>query len=254
MVLTGFAIAIMSPIALAFLLLLTPGRKGYLRTTRAVPQKGLSTDVARSLYADRLARAGFAVEAETDASSLRALYRGSPSGETHAHSDKAILVEIHFEPDGSGTSVRADARMKSFVFLDTGEGRLLDLTLARLLAEDASAISQPVVKSQSFLALSGLAMAILSIATLIGLYWKTYSKHINLAAVFAGAILACAAPVLMSREARMQIRKRPEELTGTGIISVTIVLGIAGVATGAEMIYLRFGETLINAFKQLLQL
>ena len=40
------------------------------------------------------------------------------------------------------------------------------------------------------------------------------------------------------------------ELRGLGFV----FLGIAGVATGAAMIYLRFGETLINAFKQLLQL
>src|SRR6476661_5336947 len=126
MLLVCLAILVASPFVLALLVFLVPGRKGTLRTERHVAHDALSPEQAKSLYAARLAYDGFTIDPATVPAVLRATRAGPASGETHAHADKPMVVEMRFDPAGGGVRVHLVAWLKDFVFYDSGESRLID--------------------------------------------------------------------------------------------------------------------------------
>ena len=77
------------------------------------------------------------------------------------------------------------------------------------------------------------------------------SRDIRLAWVVVGAMIACAASMLLAYQALEQIRLRPGELTGKGMVAATMIAGAIGILGGAAALWLRFGETLVQGTKQL---
>jgi hypothetical protein len=250
MLLTCFAILVGSPCLLALLMFLVPGRKGKMRTERDVAHDGLSVEQARSLYAARLAYDGFAVEESFDPAFLRAVRSGAPSGQSHAHADKGMTVEMRFTPMGGGVRVQVAAWVKDFVFYDTGEGRMVDLTLDRLLHAELTRDAVPVVPTPSYSALSSVVVALLGITIIALAMFATRSRDVRTASIVAGAALACGGSLLVALEAARQIRARPAEVSGSQFLVAAAVLGVLGMLAGALALYLRFRETLIQAFRQ----
>jgi hypothetical protein len=143
--------------------------------------------------------------------------------------------------------------MNDFIFYDTGEGRLVELTLERLLSLDFDDRPSPLVPNRSYLARSALTAALMSIATVALLTLKTRSTDIRLAAVVAGTGLACFASILIAREALRQIMRRPQELQGKGIVLATVFLSMCGMAASAIALYFRFGKTIAQAIRRRLE-
>jgi hypothetical protein len=252
MLLVCLAILFASPFVLAMLFFLVPGRKGKMRTERRVAHDALAPEQARSLYAARLAYDGFAIDPATAPAVLRATRAGAASGETHTHADKPMVVEMRFDPAGGGVRVHLVAWLKDFVFYDTGESRLLDLTLDRILNAELAREAPPLVPNYSFMAMSCLTSAAIGVATIGVVVFQTKSAHIRLAGLVAGAALACVGSLFLARETLAQIRRRPDELKGVGILIATAVVGTAGIVAGAVVLWVRFRETLMHAFRQYL--
>src|SRR5687768_5242159 len=156
-IVTSLALTLVTPFLIGLVMFLVPGgRKGNMRTQREVAHDGLGVEEAKSLYAGRLAYDGFNVTATPDASKLRAVKPKAPATETHTHGDKGLTAEIDFVPDPRGVRVRIVLWMNDFVFSDSGEGRLIDLTLDRLITAELDREPPPVVPNSSFMALSAL--------------------------------------------------------------------------------------------------
>jgi hypothetical protein len=249
MLLTCFAITMASPILIAVLLLLVPGRKGTMRTVRTVRHDDLSVEQVRSLYAARLVRDGFVIDALGDSGRLRAT-RPRSVEPVHTISDKAVGVEITLTPDAGGTRAEVAAWVKDFVFFDSGEGRFVDLALQRLISPDPNVAAPPAVPTVSFVALSGLVAAALGIAEMAFLVNRGGSPTIETAGVIAGGALACVAAIFMVVEAMKQIRRRPAELTGRSVVLATVVLSLVGIVGGIAVLYVRFGPTLAQAARR----
>jgi hypothetical protein len=245
-----FAIMLPAPILISIFFLLLPGRKGRMRTERNFAHDGMSVEQAKTLYAARLQHEGFTIQDAPELTQLNALRKRKPITETHTHSDKTVAVEMRFTPDDRGVRGQVAAWLKDFVFYDTGEGRYVDLILDRLLKSDLDQEPEPVVPTHSSVAISTLGMAVLGIAVILYMWFKVSSTTINTAAIFAGAVLSCLATLLMARESIKQIRARPLELTGMGTVIAAIILAAAGLVGGAAMLWMRFGPTIAEFFKQ----
>jgi hypothetical protein len=250
MLLTCFAILMASPFVLALLLFLVPGRKGKMRTEREFAHDDLPVEQAKPLYAARLAYDGFTIDNGPDPLFLRATRAGAPAGQALTHADKGMIIEMRFLPVGSGVRVHLAAWVTDFVFYDTGESRHIDLTLDRLVKAELERDAVPLVPNRSFLAMSGLTTALLGIATVAFVMFRTTSTEMHMASIVAGGALACLGSLFVAREALAKIRAKPGELRGHVILLATAVLGTLGIIAGAVALYARFSETLIQAFKK----
>jgi hypothetical protein len=251
-VLTSLAITLITPFLIALVLLLVPGRKGKLRTEREVAHKEFSADQAKFLYEARLLYDGFTIADGTGPLRLSAHKRNAARTETHTHTDKAMTVEIDFISDSRGVRVQIAAWMNDFIFYDSGEGRLIDLTLERILGADLDRDPPPIVPTRSFGAISSLVSALLAIAAMVIL---TSTGHTNVwvAAVVTGSALACVASMFLAHAAMKEIRRRPDELSGTDTVIATFLVAAVGAAGGVVVLYVRFGETMIQAGKQIMR-
>src|SRR5688500_5056750 len=161
---TCFAMMIVTPLLVALAMLALPGRKGRMRTVREVFHAGVDADATRTLYAERLGYDGFVLSpAAADPASLEATKPKRPTADAAvgAHADKSLSVRLDFAPDPArrGVHVRATAWVNDFIFYDTGEGRLIDAMLDRLLRADLDKEPRPVVPNVSFMALSAMVTA-----------------------------------------------------------------------------------------------
>lgn len=251
MMLTMLAITLPAPFLLALVMLLLPGRKGNMRTERDVVREDLPLGQAKPFYAERLARDGFAVADTPDPLQLTALRPGGPPGQIEAHGDKPIAAALSFSEAADGVRVRAAVWMNDFIFHDSGEGRLMDFTLNRLLSDDPNPAPPPIVPNHSFQALSALIAALLSIATLLTLLLKMRSTTVGMAAVVMGTVLASLSALLLARQSMAQIRRRPAELLGKGTVIATYVLATLGAGGAIATLCTRFREPVAAWFRQL---
>jgi hypothetical protein len=244
---------------MSLVLLMVPGRKGKMRTEREVTHGGVSSDDARTLYAGRLAYDGFQIEPSSDPLYVKAVRRRAPNGETLTHSDKTMCVEVRLTPDarpdgggcgGGGVRVRVAAWLDDFVLFDTGEGRLVDLTLDRLMTAELDREPPPVVPNQSLLASSSLVTALLGMTTIAMLTLRPSAPTTSTtAAIVGGATLACFGAIMLAREALKQIRACPSELLGSGTARATFFLAPLGLAAGVVAMCVRYRETLGEFFQ-----
>jgi hypothetical protein len=252
MILTCLALTVLTPFLIGLVMFLLPGgRKGNMRTERDVAHDGLSVEQAKSLYADRLVYDGFVVTNAANPARLEAMKPKAPSTEVHTHGDKGLQVEIDFAAEARGVRVRLAAWMNDYIIRDTGEGRLIDLTLDRLVTAELDREPPPVVPNTSLMALSSLVSVLLSMAIIVALSVGSAPRGMRVAAVVAGAVLACLASMFMALQALQEIRRRPAELTGKGMVAATMIAGVVGVVGGAVALYVRFGATIAEATRQL---
>lgn len=221
-----FGLILGPPFLLAFALFLLPGRKGRLRTERIVSHENMSLEEARALYLARLQHEQFSIAPGGDAGAVCAVRRTGILLDTHAHSDKPVRVELHFTPVPGGVQIKAVATIGDFIFYDSGEGRLIDLTLDRLLSADLEREPPPLVPNYSFTAMSSLTSAVLSVALLGLLMVKFISSAPTLrqAALVAGTLLGGLGAMGAAWQARRKIQERPAEIRGVGLVYLTLVV------------------------------
>lgn len=236
-------------------LLLVPGRKGFVRRERVVAWgPGVSVERARELFAGRLAEEGFVLEPGPDPSRVVAKRPARPRVEGDAeivtHATKPVSVDATFEPSGSGTLIRMSAKMLDFVLLDSGEGRHLELVLGRLASSDPDSEADALVPSPSMDGIVGVCLGGLTLAAAaLPFVWKRAGDYLSgggwcLAAFGAG--IACAAWVAWGsgQTALKNIRLRPAEVSGGGIARIALALAVLGIAAGAGLLLLAISRHL----------
>jgi hypothetical protein len=251
MLLTSFVLTLATPFLITIVMFFVPGgRKGNMRTEREVVHSGITVEQAKALYSDRLAFDGFVITDEMDPRRLKATKPKAPRTRTHTHNDNGLSVEIDITPDPRGARVRIAIWMNDFVFYDSGEGRLIDLTLDRLISAELGQQPAPIVPNLSFVALSSLTVVLLSIAVIAWLTFGVRLRSIWLAAVVAGAALACLTSILVALKALVEIRRRPAELTGKGLVAAAMIAGLLGTLAGAITLSVCFGDIVVKAARQ----
>src|SRR5688500_16078139 len=261
LIITGLALTVPMPVLIGLVMfLLSGGRKGNMRTEREVAHAGLTIEQARSLYAERLVYDGFVVNS-ANPMRLEAMKPQVAGGEVYTHADKGLRIAVDFaaEPDGrgsggggpSGVRVRVAAWMDDFIVYDTGEGRLIDLTLDRLIGAELDREPPPVVPNRSLMAVSSLVSVLLSVAIIAALSVGLAPANKWTAAAVAGAAFACVISVATAVQGLSGIRRRPAELTGGGIATAAIVLGLVGIIASAAALWLRFGEIISTSLREL---
>src|SRR5215213_8092959 len=150
--LTSLGLIIASLILTTLVLLLLPGRKGFLTVEQRVMHPGLGVEQAWELYRQRLEYEGFDIQLVDVPNTLRAKRRGKTLGlgaplaaaargkdvpdEVVTHASKPLSIVATFGPSGNGVEGNFRLRMDDFVLWDTGERRQLQLMLHRLLAAE----------------------------------------------------------------------------------------------------------------------
>ena len=255
-ILTCLGLFIVLPWVSALVLFLLPGggRKGKMRTVREVAHDGMTVEQARTLYAGRLTYDGFIITNASEPTRLEAKKPKAPMTETFTHADKGLSVAIDFapEPGGRGVAVRIVMWMDDFVIFDTGEGRLIDMTLDRIVTAELDRDPPPVVPNRSLMAVDALISVLTALAIIIALGVGVSSPGARTAAVIVGAAMACVLSMMMSLHALSTIRSRPAELTGRGAVLATMIVGPLAVVVAAVTLYLRFGASTLKTLRGLL--
>jgi hypothetical protein len=239
----SLVIPIASPFLLALALVLVPGRKGRMRTQRQTVFPAMPLKEAQPSFMQRLRRDDFVVEPSADPSRVMGIRRRQPGV------DPTMIIELTFVSHADGLRVSAVAWFDDLVFFDSGEGRLIDQTLERLLHGDLDREPRPLLRTFSYMAVSALVAAVLCLAAMGYLYLHRPPATIARAAMVAGLVLSSLATLFMARDARRQIRQRPAELTGRGAVAATFMLGSIGIIVGIAILILQYGEPMAAFWK-----
>ena len=225
--------------------LLTPGRKGKMRTRKQVVHDNTTVEDARNLYAARLQYDKFKILPVPDAAVLRAA-RGKMSTvilpfTPNSHSIKPIEVALRFEPAGTGVAVSIELWMNDFVFKDTGEGRYVDEALARILGADLGKDSLPIVPNPSMNASVAMTESLLLIVApalmlLPGLSLRAGTTI--LVVIFSSAFIAFGLGCYASVETYL----KPGEITGRLAGGLGVVLSLFAATIGLVVWALQFGR------------
>lgn len=219
----------------ALIVLIIPGRKGTLRTTREFRFPG-KIEEAFSLMRGRIEYEGFITDS---ASPPRVLTAHRPARHHEVdestivtHATKPLGLEAHFEPVPGGAMVRLTMWMKDFVLLDSGEGRQIDLTLDRLIKAELDKEPPPVTPSTSLNAFCAVTAGLVTIAlAALPFYWPWLrQKHLFAfgLAIAGGGLFAAS----MGWETIKAVRAKPLEVKGTGLAYLSHVLAAIAVVAG----------------------
>ena len=229
------------PTLLLVLMLLLPGRKGTLRTTREF-RMPVGADDAFDLLAGRLEYDGFVVDRQRRPIVLTA--RREPRYRQSGVVTPASLglgAEAHFVPAADGVSVRLAVWMNDFIFHDSGEGQQIDRTLDRLINAQLDRDPPPTTPSSTFngpvaVAGGGVALALAALPP-----WLMSHHLLSFGfGVITGGLYA----VMMGYESLKAIRARPGEVTGKPMAYVAFALGGLAVLAGATWVVIALPETL----------
>ncbi len=152
------------PFGLFFLRgLLSPGRKGYMRTQREVFHDKAPLHEVFQTYLERVRFEGFEpVEGQVHPPRQIVAQR-TPEREpaTFTHASIPLELKISFAERDQGVDVQVEMKTRSFVVLDTGEGRYIDETLKRLLEAELAQEQRPIVPNVTLTAVIALYIGIL---------------------------------------------------------------------------------------------
>lgn len=239
------------PVALVIVVgLLTPGRKGHMRTEKEAFHEELSLEAARTLYEERLEHEGFEVEWNNPPDRIRAHRRatwkrkiGSPTVFTHARNP--LSAEIHMTATPGGVAVRLVVWMKSFIFRDTGEGRYVDETIERILFADLEREPPPVVPNISVFAEVALYSAVLMNLAPLLMLLPLFDLSRSLGLLYGmGAELIAVVVLLLF--ALFDIIAKPKEMTGGTRILAAFLLSLLSLLFGAALFLGLYGRAALN--------
>ena len=242
-------ICISSILIPALIVLIIPGRKGTLRTTREFRFPG-RIEEAFELMRGRIEYEGFVTDSASPPRFLAA-HRPARHHEVDestivTHASKPLGLEVHFEPLADSATVRLTMWMKDFVLLDSGEGRQIDLTLDRLIKAELDKEPPPVTPSTSLNAFCAVTGGLVAIAlAALPFYWPWLRERHLLAfglAIAGGGLFAAS----MGWETIKAVRAKPLEVKGTTLAYLSYVLAavavIAGLAWSVISVIQRFSR------------
>ena len=255
LIFTSLGLTVLMPLFMGLVMFLVPGggRKGNMRTVREIAHDDMSIEQAKLLYTQRLAYDSFVITNATNPTRIEAMRPRAPRSETFAHGDKGLTVEIDFAPDArGGVNVRIAMWMDDYIIRDTGEGRLIDMTLDRLVTAELDREPPPLVPNTSLMASSSLASVVAAIVIIVALAIPVGSPGARTAAAIAGAAGACVLSMLSALQSLGVMRRRPAEVTGRGLVAATMLLGALGILAAVVVPYLRFGQDALKVLRGLL--
>lgn len=208
--------------------LLTPGRKGSMRTERIAPIPSWTPEQAMAAYVERLRLEGF--KPRTSKGPLHVLAERkctAPAGiptSIHTHASKELRAELSVEPAAQGCNVRLVLWMTDPVFADTGEGAFIDGMLDRLLGADLSA-PPPKVTNISFHATTALYGGGLSLLAAFLPFTPLAPGRfpIGVAAAIGQELVII---LVLSAFALRDVLRRPDEMKGMPRAVIGIALGV----------------------------
>jgi hypothetical protein len=193
----SLVIPIASPLLLALVLVLVPGRKGRMRTQRQTVFPAMRLEEAQPYFTQRLRHDDFVVEPSADPSRVMGIRRRPP--EAQPGLDPTMIIELTFVSQADGLQVSAVAWFGELTFFDSGEGRLIDQTLERMLHGDLDREPRPLLRTFDYMAVSALVAAVLCLAAMGYLYLHSPPATIARAAMVAGLVLSCFATLFIAR-------------------------------------------------------
>lgn len=230
-VVTFVAILVGAFVLLSLLLLLIPGRKGYMKTMRGFSVPG-SVDqafetVRRRLLQERLELLEGGTPQAFRAARPAAFLEGPEGTKIVTHEGKALEVAGQITPGGGAARVDLTMWTPDFVLLDTGEGAHIDEVLDRI-AGVAGQEDRPLATDSHVVV--GMATAVLALfAALLPLAWA-YPRRIDILAYEAGAGAAAATAWLATDITRRAVQLHPERVGGGPWCPVGYALSALGVA------------------------
>jgi len=212
--------------------LLTPGRKGKIRSEKSVFHAGVSASLAWQTYARRLQFEGFHFEQEESQGVLSARRRSAADAfsplEIKSFAKMALKAQVHFEPRPDGVVVRLVLWTPNSVYVDTGEGAFIDAMVERLIGANLEWEPPPVVPNLSGHAQSALYTgALMLLAPILIVLLGLDASH-GLAMV-GGAIVACITNLVLGGLGLRDVLMKPQEMRGKWQAIVGILLSIGAV-------------------------
>jgi hypothetical protein len=228
------------------ILLLLPGRKGYLRRSRTATWSDLSPDQAWDVLAQRLINERFVV-ADFPGDKPHRLdatrpvipsseFPGFPSTFAHALLPITAHADIAQSAVESSSTVAIDLKINRFVLGDTGESRHLDQLLDRVIDLTRSPAAPSTPTPLTLMSLSYALTALL--ASFLPLFWPLLSgkRRSGFAIGLACAVVGIITMAIVARRAGLN----SNDHRGRWLLSLTFsVLFLAIVAIAA--LFLRFG-------------
>ena len=235
---TMFAIFVISQVIDWLVLLLIPGRKGFLKSSRVVSWP-LTAEQALTVIFRRLQEERFSDVRQLD-SPLHVLAK-RPTTQTDArgvtiftHAAKPIEADVQIVPRRGGTEVALNLKMTDFVLLDSGEGEHLEQVIYRL----AEGTDRPpvIVANPSPLAMSAVCWALTALAAAsLAIYLPVVKQH---AAEFAAGIaMSAVASATMAILGLQSIRARPKEISGGWLVVLALLSACAAIGAAGAIFF-----------------
>jgi hypothetical protein len=210
--------------------LLTPGRKGSMRTQRSIVVPGATVEEVAETYTARLEYEGFRVWTRSPGQ-LDAKRADAAAGKplpAYAHADKALNATVTMVQEGPDVHLTLTLWTPDFVLMDTGEGQHIDMMLDRLLDADLVAQPRPVVPNPSFNAVVALYHSGLMCATPLLLLHPTLGEGHG-RTVLHGVALSWFLTAGWGLTAIYEVHRKPGAIHGGRKAVTAIALGAAAV-------------------------
>lgn len=237
---TGFAVFVTGVVGLLVVLLLIPGRKGFLRRRKEV-ELAMGAGEAYDLIARRLAGEGFQLDARERPARLLASRGARPVAEgnmvTITHATRAISLVCEFAGHGeTRTRITVAARLGDFTIYDSGEGRQMEALLHWLTSAEDDAGSMPQTPGLSIGTLLALSTGAVALAALwLAARRPLVSVH-HVDDYVMGAGVGAGTAVAYAWQALRQIRSKPGIVTGWAVGLLGLAVGVIGVVVAVALL------------------
>ncbi|MBX7245415.1 MAG: hypothetical protein K1X53_07940 [Candidatus Sumerlaeaceae bacterium] len=241
--------------------LLTPGRKGRMRTRKGDFWEKATLEQARERIAKAFQNNGFTLKPQklpTVMEAVRApgwrnkevVHQVLHHYGVHTHDEKVINAKCTFEPTTMGVRVQMELWLDELIIADTGEGHYVDINMTALLAVPGDEPNFPEAPPNPLLLFrvgyyEGLLLALCPIAMVVLRNDPERSLGLGLAMMIA-VPLGIVLPLVGFLGAQM----RPGKVSGQPEGMKAIILTLFGAVVSAALLWGFHGDKIPELMKQ----
>jgi len=223
-------------------LILIPGRKGFLKSSRTVSWPQTNPQQAAEVILRRLSQEHFGNPQQLQSAPLHILakrpsrQRDASGRTTFTHAGKPVDADVQILPRGSGVELTLQLKMTDFVLLDSGEGEHLEQVMHRLI--EGTDRPPVIVANPSVPALNGVcwAMTTLAAASLGTVLPVLQRDHVEFAVAIA---MSAASACVMAIWGLLTIIRRPKEISGTWLVALALLAAAVALVAAAAILFQR---------------
>ena len=237
---TTVAIFVVSEIISWLVLILIPGRKGYLKSSRTVSLPQTNPQQASEVILRRLSEEHFSNAMQLPGTPVHIVatrpstQRDANGRMTFAHAGKPIDADVQILPRGSSVELTIQLKMTDFVLLDSGEGEHLEQVMHRLIEgtdRPPVVIANPSLPAMNAVCWAMTTLAASSLGTVLPVVQR---DHVEFAIAIA---MSAASALVMASWGLLTILRRPKEISGTWLVALALLAGAAAVAAAAAIFF-----------------